>query len=124
MKKEILTKEAPAPIGPYSQAIMVGDTLYISGQLGIDVDTGELGDCVKCQTKCSILNLQDILEEAGMTLDNVVKTTIFLDDMDNFDAVNEVYASYFTGTAPARSCVQVSKLPKGGMVEIEAVAVK
>ena len=124
MRKVIFTEKAPAPIGPYVQAVQVDDTLYISGQLGIDMETGEMGDCVVCQATNSLKNMVAILEEAGMTTDNIVKTTIFLDDMNNFGAVNEVYAKFFGESFPARSCVQVAALPKAAKVEIEAVACK
>ncbi len=122
MRKIIFTENAPAPIGPYVQAVQVNDTVYISGQLGIDMETGELGDCVVCQAENSLKNMVAILDEAGLTTDNIVKTTIFLDDMANFAAVNEVYAKYFGEAFPARSCIQVAGLPKGAKVEIEAVA--
>ena len=124
MRKVIFTEKAPAPIGPYVQAVQVDNTLYISGQLGIDMETGEMGDCVVCQTRNSLKNMVAILEDAGMTTDNIVKTTIFLDDMGNFGAVNEVYAQFFGEAFPARSCVQVAALPKAAKVEIEAVACK
>ena len=124
MRKVIFTEKAPAPISPYVQAVQVDNTLYISGQLGIDMETGEMGDCVVCQTRNSLKNMVAILEEAGMTTDNIVKTTIFLDDMGNFGAVNEVYAQFFGEAFPARSCVQVAALPKAAKVEIEAVACK
>ena len=124
MRKLIFTEKAPAPIGPYVQAVQVDNTLYISGQLGIDMETGEMGDCVICQTTNSLKNMVAILEEAGMTTDNIVKTTIFLDDMGNFGAVNEVYAKFFGEAFPARSCVQVAALPKAAKVEIEAIACK
>ena len=124
MRKVIFTEKAPAPIGPYVQAVQVDNTLYISGQLGIDMETGEMGDCVVSQTRNSLKNMVAILEEAGMTTDNIVKTTIFLDDMGNFGAVNEVYAQFFGEAFPASSCVQVAALPKAAKVEIEAVACK
>ncbi|MBZ9608833.1 RidA family protein [Clostridium estertheticum] len=124
MIKEIIsTKKAPAAIGPYSQAIKVGNLLFTSGQLPFIPETGELiSSDVRKATERSIENLKAILEEAGSSLDKVVKTVIFLRDMNDFAIVNEVYESYFTSNQPARSCVQVAKLPKDGILEIEAVA--
>ena len=103
---------------------MAGERLYISGQLGIDMQTGEMPAGVAEQAECSLKNLCAILAAEGMSTANLVKTTIFLTDMGNFAAVNEVYAKYFDGAFPARSCVAVAALPKGGLVEIEAVAVR
>ncbi|MBC2870904.1 RidA family protein [Acetanaerobacterium sp. MSJ-12] len=123
-RKTVLTEQAPAPIGPYVQAVMAGESLYISGQLGIDMQTGEMPAGVAEQAECSLKNLCAILAAEGMSTANLVKTTIFLTDMGNFAAVNEVYAKYFDGAFPARSCVAVAALPKGGLVEIEAVAVR
>lgn len=126
MKKVINTKNAPAPIGPYNQAILSGDTLYISGQIPVDVNTGNLieGD-IKKETDQCMKNLQAILLEAGMTFENVVKASIFLGDMNQFVAVNEVYGSYFDAhTAPARETVEVANLPKFVNVEISMIAVK
>ena len=124
MKQAIVTKEAPAAIGPYSQAVQVGEQLYISGMLGIDPASGNLADGITAQAEQALKNLSAALKAAGMTEANVVKTTIFLTDMAAFSAVNELYASCFTAPYPARSCVQVSALPKGGLFEIEAIAVK
>lgn len=126
MRKIINTSEAPAPIGPYNQAILSGDTLYISGQIPINPGTGELveGNITK-ETHQSMKNLNAILDEAGMTFENVVKTTIFLKDMHQFNEVNTVYGSYFNAdTAPARETVEVANLPKFVNVEISMVAVK
>ncbi len=126
MKKIINTSKAPAPIGPYNQAILSGDTLYISGQIPIDPDTGELveGDITK-ETHQSMKNLGAILDEAGLSFENVVKTTIFLKDMYQFKEVNAVYGSYFnTDTAPARETVEVANLPKFVNVEISMIAVR
>jgi 2-iminobutanoate/2-iminopropanoate deaminase len=126
MKKIITTPKAPAPIGPYNQAVLVKDTLYISGQIPIDSSTGKLieGD-IKAETKQSMENLKAILQEAEMTFENVVKTSIFLKDMHQFSEVNEVYGSYFnTDTAPARETVEVANLPKFVNVEISMIAVK
>ena len=124
MKKVISTTKAPAAIGPYSQALLVGDTLYASGQLGIDPATGAFPEGITAQTEQSFRNIHAILEEAGMTIDHVVKTTCFLADMADFAARNAVYERQFTGAFPARSAVAVKTLPKNGLVEIEIIAVK
>lgn len=125
MKKVIATKQAPAAIGPYSQAIKVGNMLFASGQLGLDPETGEFAPGgVKAQAEQSFRNIQAILAEAGYTMENVVKTTVYLADMADFAAVNEVYAAQFSGDFPARSAVAVKTLPKNGLVEIEVIAVK
>ena len=126
MKKIINTSKAPAPIGPYNQAVLSGNTLYISGQIPMNPETGKLveGD-IKKETQQSMENLKVILTEAGMTFENVVKTSIFLSDMHQFGQVNEVYASYFDAdTAPARETVEVANLPKFVNVEISMIAVK
>ncbi|WP_298505801.1 RidA family protein [uncultured Maribacter sp.] len=126
MKKIINTAKAPAPIGPYNQAVLSGNTLYISGQIPIDSSTGKLieGD-IKKETKQSMENLKAILEEAGMTFENVVKSSIFLNDMNQFSQVNEVYGTYFNPeTAPARETVEVANLPKFVNVEISMIAIK
>ncbi|MCX7924839.1 MAG: RidA family protein [Fimbriimonadales bacterium] len=122
-KQAILSNDAPAPIGPYSQATRVGDWIFISGQIPIDPQTGELilGG-VAAQTKQVLLNLQAILTSVGLNLDSVVKTTIYLTDLNMFAEMNEVYATYFRPPYPARATVQVSALPKGAQVEIEAIA--
>lgn len=125
MKKVISTQAAPAAIGPYSQAILVDNTLYASGQLGIDPKTGDfVPGGVSEQTEQVFRNIQAILAEAGMTMSNVVKTTCFLSDMAHFSAMNEVYARQFEGAFPARSAVAVCTLPKNGLVEIEILAIK
>lgn len=125
MKKVIATTNAPAAIGPYSQAVFVGNILFASGQLGLDPATGNFVEGgVKEQTAQAFKNVKAILEEAGLTIDNVVKTTVFLADMADFAMMNEVYASQFSGTFPARSAVAVKTLPKNGLVEIEVIAVK
>jgi len=126
MKKIITTKNAPAPIGPYNQAIFAGNTLYISGQIAIDPSTGDLrtGD-LETETTLVLENMKAILEEAGLTLEHVVKTSIFISDMNNFGRINEVYARYFDSEkAPARETVEVANLPKFVNVEISAIAVK
>ena len=125
MKKVIATKQAPAAIGPYSQAIEVGNMLFASGQLGLDPETGDFAPGgVKAQAEQSFRNIQAILAEAGYTMENVVKTTVYLADMADFAAVNEVYAAQFSGDFPARSAVAVKTLPKNGLVEIEVIVVK
>lgn len=125
MKKVIATKNAPAAIGPYSQAIQVGNMLFASGQLGLIPETGEFPEGgVKAQTEQSFKNVKGILEAAGYTIDDVVKTTVFIADMGDFAAMNEVYASQFNADFPARSAVAVKTLPKNALVEIEIVAVK
>lgn len=123
MKKVISTSKAPAAIGPYSQAIQVGNLVFASGQIPIDPATGSFveGD-VKEQARQSLTNVKAILEEAGLTLDNVVKTTVFLADMNDFADVNAVYAEFFAEPYPARSAVAVKTLPKGALVEIEVIA--
>lgn len=124
-KKIIRTDNAPAPIGPYNQAVQYGDMLFISGQIPIDPKTGNLVQTdIKAETKQVMENLKAILDEAGMSFNNIIKTTIFLMDMGQFAQVNEVYGSYFGEGAPARETVQVSGLPKGVNVEISMVAGK
>ena len=125
MEKIIIsTSNAPAAIGPYSQAVKVGNLLYTSGQLAINISTGELiNDDIKKATAQSLNNVKAILEEAGTSLDKVVKTLVFLKDMNDFADMNEVYAQYFTENPPARSCVQAAKLPKDALVEIEVIAI-
>ena len=125
MKKVILSSKAPAPIGPYSQAIEANGTLYVSGQIPIDPATGEVvAGGIEPQAKQVMQSLKAILEESGYTFDQVVKTTILLDDLGNFAKVNEIYGSYFGEGAPARETYQVAKLPKGVAVEISCIAVK
>jgi 2-iminobutanoate/2-iminopropanoate deaminase len=123
MKKVISTTKAPAAIGPYSQAIRVGNLVYTSGQIPIDAATGVFAEGgIKEQTRQSLLNLKAILEEAGLTMNDVVKTTVFMADMNDFADMNAVYAEFFAEPYPARSAVAVRTLPKGALVEIEAVA--
>ena len=122
MKKAIQSNEAPAAIGPYSQAITAGGMVYVSGMLGIDPADGNLKATVTEQAEQALKNLSAVLKEAGSDTGSVVKTTVFLTDMGAFAAVNEIYARYFIAPFPARSCVQVSALPKGGLFEIEAIA--
>lgn len=123
IRETISAKNAPAAVGPYVHAVKAGETLYTSGQLGLIPESGILPEGIEAQTKQALENLKAVVETAGLTLGNVVKTTVFLADMNDFAAVNKIYAEYFAGEAPARSCVQVAKLPKDGLVEIEAIAV-
>ena len=123
--KALSTTAAPAAIGPYSQAIMAGDTVYVSGQLPINPSTGEFAEGgIKEQARQSLNNIKNILAEAGMTMQQVVKVTVLMTDMSDFAAVNEVYAEFFSPPYPARSAFAVAALPKGGAIEIEAIAVK
>lgn len=125
MKKVISTAKAPAAIGPYSQAILTGNMLFMSGQLGIDPVTGDFAKGgVKSQTIQSFKNIQAILDEAGFSKEDIVKTTVFLADMSYFSEMNEVYAEQFGEAFPARSAVAVKTLPKNGLVEIEVIAAK
>ena len=123
MKKIISTTKAPSAIGPYSQAIQVGNLIYTSGQIPVNPATGSFVEGgIKEQTRQSLLNVKAILEEAGLTMGNVVKTTVFMADMNDFADMNTVYAEFFTEPYPARSAVAVKTLPKGALVEIEVVA--
>ena len=125
MNKPIASAGAPAAIGPYSQAVQAGNTVYVSGQLPIDPATGAFaGADIAAQTQQSLANIRAILEEAGMTMANVVKTTVLLADINEFATMNAVYAQFFTEPYPARAAFQVAALPKGAKVEIEAIAVK
>ncbi|MBP3368366.1 MAG: RidA family protein [Clostridia bacterium] len=120
--KKISTDKAPAAIGPYSQAVVVGNLVFTSGQIPLDPETGAVvGETIEEQTHRVCKNLSAVLEAEGLTLENVIKTTCFLSDMANFAAFNGVYAEYFTGK-PARSCVAVRELPKGVLVEVEVIA--
>lgn len=124
MKKSISAQNAPAAVGPYVHAVAAGEIIYTSGQLGLDPVTGEMPEGITAQTHLSLKNLQAVLAAADSDLEHVIKTTVFLDNMDDFAAVNSIYAEYFSKDVPARSCVEVARLPKGGLVEIEAVALK
>ena len=122
MKKVISTKDAPQAIGPYSQAIEANGFLFISGQLGVTAEGKFAGEDVRTQAEQSMLNLKAILAQAGLGFENAVKTTIFLADIEDFAAVNEIYAKFFSEPYPARSTIAVKTLPKGGLVEIELIA--
>lgn len=123
MKNEfIIADDAPAAVGPYSHAVKAGKVLYTSGQLGLDPVTGELVEGVEAQARVALSNLKAVLAAAKMEMEDVVKTTVFLKDMGDFAAINAIYAEAFGDTKPARSCVAVASLPKGGLFEIEAIA--
>ena len=124
MKKVISTENAPAAIGPYSQAIEVNGMVYTSGVIPVVPSTGEIPEGSKEQAKQALTNLSNLLEPAGTSMDNVIKTTVFIKEMDDFGTINEVYATFFKGDYPARSCVEVARLPKDVMLEIEAIAIK
>lgn len=124
MNKVIAAKNAPAAVGPYSHAMMGGNVLYTSGQLGLNPADGSLPEGVEAQAKQALDNLGAVLNEAGMDFCDVVKTTVFLANMADFAAINKIYADYFKGDCPARSCIQVAALPKAALFEIEAIAVK
>lgn len=122
MKTIVYTDNAPKAIGPYSQAIKANGLLFISGQLPVNPVSGDLPEGIEAQSKQSLENLKAILAAEGLAFSDVVKTTVFLKDMNDFAAMNAIYAAYFTKDAPARACVQVAKLPKDAMVEIELIA--
>ena len=124
MKQVLATEQAPAAIGPYSQGIAAGETVYVSGQLPLDPATGAFPEGIAAQTAQSLKNIQAILAQQGMTLANVVKTTVFLADINDFAEMNKVYGEFFTQPYPARSAVQVAKLPKDAPLEIKYIAVK
>lgn len=124
MKKAIATTNAPGAIGPYSQAIDAGPFVFISGQIPVNPEDGTIAEGITAQTRQSIKNIKAILAEAGLTIDNVIKTTVFLADMGDFTAMNEVYAEEFTAPFPARSAVAVKELPKKVLVEIEVIAAR
>lgn len=123
-KKVISTTNAPAAVGPYVQAIQAGNFLYASGQLGLIPETGTLPEGVEAQTVQALKNVEAILAEAGYTKEDVIKTSVFLDDINDFATINGIYAEFFGEHRPARSCVEVAKLPKGGLIEIEIIAAK
>lgn len=124
MKNIISTTNAPAAIGPYAQGWYTDTLVFTSGQLGIDVVTGKLAEGVKGQAHAAMKNVGAVLAEAGADYSDILKTTVFVQNLDDFAAVNEIYGSYFSDTYPARSCVQVAKLPLGGLVEIECIALR
>ena len=125
MQKKISTTKAPGAIGPYSQAVEIDNLVYTSGQQGVDPATGELVEGVEAQTKMALENVKAVLAEAGLEMSSIIKSLVFITDMNDFGKVNGVYAQYINGDVlPARSCVQVAALPKGGLVEIEVIAKK
>lgn len=124
MKQAVKTNKAPGAIGPYSQGIEVGNMYFFSGQLPLNPETGVMPETIKEQTKQSLENIKGLLESQGLDFSNVVKTTVFLDNMADFADMNEVYSTYFVEPYPARSAVEVGKLPKGALIEIEVIAVK
>ncbi|MGZ7443311.1 RidA family protein [Paenibacillus sp. TH7-28] len=123
-KQVISTTSAPGAIGPYSQGVQLGDLVFTSGQLGLVPETGQFAEGVEAQAAQALRNVKAVLEAAGSGLDKVVKTTVFLKDMNDFAKVNEVYGSFFAEPFPARSAVEVARLPKDGLIEIEVIAVK
>lgn len=120
--KEIKTGNAPAAVGPYSQAVVLNNTVFTSGQIPVNPSTGEIPEGIEAQANQVFTNLENLLEASGTSLAKTVKTTIFIQNMDDFAKVNEIYGKYFTEPYPARSCVEVSKLPKGVLIEVEAIA--
>ena len=124
MKEIIVAENAPAAIGPYSHAVVINDMVFTSGQLGLIPETGKLPEGVEAQTEQALINLRNVLKASGTDMEHVVKTTVFVQDLADFAKVNAIYAKFFATNPPARSCVQVAKLPAGGLVQIEAVAVK
>jgi len=124
MKRAVFSKKAPKPIGPYSQAVEAGGYVFCSGQIGLDPKTGELVDGVVAQTNKALTNLKEVLEKVGLALEDVVKTTVFMEDLAEYSKMNEEYAKHFPSLPPARSTVQVAGLPRGSRVEIDAIAVK
>ena len=120
----ISTEKAPGAIGPYSQAIIHGDTLYTSGQIPVNPATGEIPEGIEAQAEQVMENVKNLLESAGTSMANVIKTTVFIKDMGEFTKINEIYARYFEGDCPARSCVEVARLPKDVLMEMEAIALK
>ena len=120
--KEIKTNRAPAAVGPYSQAVISGNTIFTSGQIPINPQTGEIPRGIEEQARQAFENIKNLLEASGTSIDKVIKTTVFIKSMDDFSKLNEVYAMYFTAPYPARSCVEVAALPKGVLVEVEAIA--
>lgn len=124
MKNVVKTNKAPGAIGPYSQGINVGNMYFFSGQIPLDPETGIMAEGIEAQSHQAFKNVKGLLESQGMDFSNVVKTTVFLDNMDDFTTVNDIYATYFVEPFPARSAVEVAKLPKGALIEVEVIAVK
>jgi len=120
--KEIKTNNAPLAVGPYSQAVLINNMVFTSGQIPVNYLTGEIDDGIEAQANQVFINLKNLLEASGTSIDKVVKTTLFIKDMNDFATVNKIYETYFTEPYPARSCVEVSKLPKNVLIEIEAIA--
>ena len=120
----IVTKKAPAAIGPYSQAVETSNLIFVSGQLPVEPQTGVMEENIKKQTEQSLLNIQAILSERNLSMEHIVKTTVFLQDLKDFADVNAIYSRFFGQTYPARSCVEIARLPKDARVEIEAIAIK
>ena len=123
-KKIISTNKAPAAIGPYSQAVEAGGFMFASGQIPIDPATGNIPEGIEAQARQALTNVKNLIEAAGLTLDAVVKTSVFIRNMDDFAKVNEIYAQFFTDRYPARSCVEVSRLPKDVLIEVEVIAAR
>ncbi len=119
--KEIKTTAAPAAIGPYSQAVISGNMLYASGQIPLNPETGEIPEGVEAQARQALTNVKNLIEAAGGSMDNVVKTSVFIKDMNDFAKINEIYAEFFTEPYPARSCVEVARLPKDVLLEVETI---
>ena len=124
MKKTIHAEKAPAAVGPYVHAVEAGNLVFTSGQLGLIPETGVLPEGIEAQTHQALKNLGAVLEAAGLDYKDEVRTMVFLDNMDDFAVVNQIYAEYFKDEAPARSCVEAARLPKGGLIEIEAIAAR
>ncbi|HHV36707.1 MAG TPA: RidA family protein [Candidatus Cloacimonetes bacterium] len=124
MMKSIMTHSAPAAIGPYSQAAMMNNTLFISGQLGIDLNTGELAEGFEAQANLIFQHIKSILTAAGMGMSHVVKVSVFLQDMNDFARLNDIYARHFSSPYPAREAIQVARLPKDGLIEISVIAMR
>lgn len=123
-KKIINTDKAPAAIGPYSQAVEVGGFVFASGQIPIDPASGNIPEGIEAQAKQALTNVKNLVEAAGLTMEDVVKTSVFIKDMNDFAKVNEIYSSFFTGNYPARSCVEVARLPKDVLIEVEVIAAR
>ena len=121
-KKIYSTDKAPAAIGPYSQAVGVNGFVFASGQIPVDPKTGQIPEGIEAQARQALTNAKNLIEAAGLTMDDIVKTTVFIKNMDDFAKINEIYATFFTGDFPARSCVEVSRLPKDVLIEVEVIA--